>query len=110
MPILSFFKIDYIIYAAAAAAIGFGVYTFHYKPINNLKKEVLVCCDAKKVKQDKIEGLELEKHNLEQLLQQAQADIETEMINIELCELKSEAYQEDNTTVKDTTDEGYLVF
>ena len=107
----AFLKPQYIMYMIIVAALGFAVYTLHFKPINTLKKQQVVCCNLSSKKDLEIKNLELNISNLEQKLLKAKADIEVERFNTELCEMRENVLTtEDNTTIKDTADEGYLIF
>ena len=92
-----------VMYGAIVAAIAFGLYKFHYQPINLLKKEVIT-------QRSEIQKIKLDLHNCNQLLLKAKADITTEKMNTELCYAEADAYKEVNETIKDTSDEGYITF
>jgi hypothetical protein len=110
MNILSFFKIEQLVYIIALGALGGLVFKFHYQPMKNLKEKQAVCLKLNTAKQDLIDKLEIHNHNLEVLLMDAKANLKSEKANTELCELKQEALQDVNATIKDTEDEGYLIF
>jgi len=108
--LLNSFTIRLAFYGVILAAIGFGIYQFHYRPINDLRKEVQLQEKIAADWQHKLTDCSFDKHNLEELLKKAKADLETEKMNTELCYAEAEAYKEDNETIKDTADEGYLTF
>ncbi len=110
MNFLSFINIKSIIYLIGIAAIAAIIYIFHYKPLNELKKSKETCCVIVDIKTRAIENLNLKINNLEEQLKKAKDDIETEKANVELCKFECGAYEETNTTIKDTENEGYLVF
>jgi hypothetical protein len=105
------------LYAALAGLIGFGIYKFHYQPINVLKKEIVKKEQIITAREKQIRECLFSKHNLEELLKKAKADIETEKMNTELCYAEAEAYKDDkdeameaNEKIKEDLNEGYLTF
>jgi len=91
-----------VIIAAIIGAFGIWFYNFHYKPLNDLEHQV-------KYQSRIIKECHFTRDNLKQTLKKAQADIETQKMNTELCYAEAEAYK-DNETIKDTADEGYFTF
>jgi hypothetical protein len=114
--ILNSFTIRLAFYGVILAAIGFGIYKFHYQPINNLNKIITQKEQIIKAREKQIKDCLLDKHNLEELLKKAKADIETEKMNTELCYAEAEAYKDDSDAAleenekKGDLDEGYLTF
>ena len=110
MNLINFLNPRYILYAIVAAAIGFSVYSLHYKPMRALTNQKVICCKINQTQKDLIQVQENRILNLETELRKARDDIETEKANTELCEYEHEIYKEDNVTIKDTSDENYLNF
>ena len=110
MNLLSLLNAKFLGYVLSIAAVGAIVYMFHYKPLNELRHSKKICCVEVQSKIKIIDDLYLKINNLEEQLKKAKDDIETEKANVELCKFEYGAYSDINTTIKDTEDEGYLVF
>jgi len=115
--LLNSFTIRLAFYGVILAIIGFAIYQLHYRPINILEAKIEKQGQILKAREDQIKECLFDKHNLEQLLAKAKADIETEKMNTELCYAEAEAYQDEkdealerNEKIKDDLDEGYLTF
>jgi len=79
------------------------IYKVHFLPIKRYKNTII---EYKQV----IDEKDLKIHNLAEQLKKLKTDLKTAELNLELCNLKDEAYSDSNTTIKDTSDEGYLIF
>jgi len=103
LGLLKNIKLSYVLYFIAFIAIGFVFFKYHTLPINHLKKEVQVCTS-------KVSEKDLKINNLQEELKQCQHNYQIELLNLEICNAQAGVYNDDNTTIKDTSDEGYLIF
>jgi hypothetical protein len=79
------------------------LYQWHYAPIKKYQKLIHEYETNSSICQRSLA-------NTREYLKKCQGDLQTQILNLELCNMQFDAYDEINTTTEDNSNEGYLIF